>query len=905
MFRKKLIEVALPLEAINKASAKEKSIRHGHPSTLHLWWARRPLAACRAVLFASLVDDPSCHPERFRTEVEQEKERERLFRIIERLVIWENVNNKTVFDEAKAEIEKSAGDRPPVIYDPFCGGGSIPLEAQRLGLNANGSDLNPIAVLITKALIEIPKEFANQAPINPDSRKRGMNDGAYPGSLGLAADVRFYGNWMRTRAFERIGTLFPRLTMSDGSQATIIAWIWARTVQCPNPACRSSMLLVRSFSLSSKKGNETWVQPEVDHAAKTIKFRIKSGVGQAPASPKTGRGANFRCLFCDQVAPEAYIKGEAQEGRMGSRLMAIVVESHNKRIYVEPSAEQESLAQTAKPEWGPDVEMSTNPRWFSPPAFGLRRFRDLFTNRQLVALTTYCDLVSEARAQAVRDGASQAYANAVATYLAFGLDKLGDTNCTLCSWQIDPPRLRATFGRQALPMTWDYAEANLFGDAAGDYQRCIGAICEVLERLPSGLNASVQQIDASSSAAMPAGVVVCTDPPYYDNIGYADLSDFFYVWLRRALFEVYPELLSTLLVPKEQELIATPHRFGGDKEKAQMFFESGFGRSMERLRVGQNSNFPMTIFYAFKQSDSETDTEEDGEQSVSSTGWETMLEGLLQARFQITGTWPMRSELATRNVSRDTNALASSIVLVCRPRNDSAPLTTRKDFIFALKRELGPAIRTLQQGNIAPVDLQQAAIGPGMSIFSRHSKVVESDGSNMRVRTALGLINQALDEVLSEQESDYDPETRWALTWFEQNQFNEGAFGDANVLASAKALSVEGMQNAGMLVARAGRVRLLERGELLTGWDPATDKHLTVWKVTQQLIRTLATQGQENAANLAARLGGMADTARELAYRLYTLCERKGWAEEAGYYNALVIAWPAIRSQEFTLTGEK
>jgi putative DNA methylase len=905
MYRKKLIEVALPLEAINKASAKEKSIRHGHPSTLHLWWARRPLAACRAVLFASLVDDPSGHSEQFHTEVEQQKERERLFDIIERLVIWENVSNNAVFDEAKAEIAKSTGDSPPVVYDPFCGGGSIPLEAQRLGLHAYGSDLNPIAVLITKALIEIPREFANQAPINPDARKRGLKDGAFPGSLGLAADVRFYGNWMRTRAFERIGSLYPMLTMSDGSPATIIAWIWARTVQCPNPACRSSMLLVRSFSLSTKKGNETWVQPEIDHAAKTISFRIVSGAGQAPASPKTGRGANFRCVFCDQIAPESYIKGEAQEGRMGSRLMAVVADSHNKRIYLEPTAEQELLAQTAKPEWGPDVEMSTNPRWFSPPAFGLRRFRDVFTNRQLVALTSYCDLVNEARAQAVTDGASQEYANAVATYLAFGLDKLGDTNCTLCSWQIDPPRLRATFGRQALPMTWDFAEANTFGDAAGDYQRCIGAICEVLERLPNGLSASVQQIDAASKAPVPAGVMVSTDPPYYDNIGYADLSDFFYVWLRRSLFAVYPELLSTLLVPKEQELIATPHRFGGDKEKAQMFFESGFGRSMERLRAGQNASFPMTIFYAFKQSDSESDSEENEETTVSSTGWETMLEGLLQARFQITGTWPMRSELATRNVSRDTNALASSIVLVCRPRNDSAPLTTRKDFIFALKRELGPTIRTLQQGNIAPVDLQQAAIGPGMSIFSRHSKVVESDGSNMRVRTALGLINQALDEVLSEQESDYDPETRWALTWFEQNQFNEGAFGDANTLANAKALSVEGLQHAGIVQARAGKVRLLKREELQAGWVAGSDKHLTVWKVTQQLIHRLATDGQEAAQGVAAEIGGMADVARELAYRLYTLCERKGWAEEAGYYNALVVAWPAIRSQEFTLTGEK
>jgi putative DNA methylase len=903
MYRKKLIEVALPLEAINKASAKEKSIRHGHPSTLHLWWARRPLATCRAVLFASLVDDPSSHPEKFATEMEQEKERERLFGIIERLVIWENVNNKSVLDEAKTEIAIATGGRPPAIYDPFCGGGSIPLEAQRLGLEAIASDLNPVAVLITKALIEIPSKFANQAPVNPESRKNGMKKGSYPGALGLAVDIRYYGQWIRAKALERIGHLYPPVKQRDGTELPVVAWIWARTVQCPNPACQAQMPLVRSFQLSSKSGKEASVDPKVDHAQKTVSFEVRTGARKVDTGTVNRKGA--RCIVCGTTVKFDHVRAEAKAGRMSAALMAIVVDGKQGRAYADPNSAHEAVAKQAQPKWVPETDLPEKALGFRVQAYGMTKHRDLFTNRQLTALSTFSELIPEVHSQLIRDGATREYANAVVTYLAFAVDKMADTNCSLCSWQMDPPRLRATFGRQALPMTWDYAEAGIFADAAGDYGRCVGAVCEVIERLQSFGPASVSQLDASAETERRNPVVVSTDPPYYDNIGYADLSDFFYVWLRRSLFSIYPELFSTLLVPKAQELIATPFRFEGSKDKAREFFESGFGKAMGQIRRCQDANYPITVFYAFKQSETEEDTDEDATTSIASTGWETMLEGLLAADLQITGTWPMRSELASRNVGRDTNALASSIVLACRPRPVTAQLTTRKDFLASLKRELAPAIRTLQLGNIAPVDLQQAAIGPGMAIFSRYSRVIESDGSPMRVRVALGLINQALDEVLSEQESDYDPETRWALTWFEQNQFNEGAFGDANVLASAKALSVEGMQNAGLLLARAGKVRLLRREELPTSWHPSTDKHLTVWKVTQQLIQTLATQGQDDAAGLAIRLGGMADAARELAYRLYTLCERKGWAEEAGFYNALVIAWPAIRSQEFTLTGDK
>lgn len=900
--KKKLIEVALPLEAINKAAAKEKSIRHGHPSTLHLWWARRPLAACRAVLFASLVDDPSSHPDQFPTEEDQERERQRLFGIIERLVPWENVNNQAVLNEAKAEILKSTGGKPPAIYDPFCGGGSIPLEAQRLGLEAHGSDLNPVAVLITKTLIEIPPKFANRAPINPESRKKALKDSAYPGARGLAADVRYYGEWMRKKAQEQIGQLYPAAKLPDGTEATVVAWVWARTVTCPNPACLAKMPLVRSFSLSTKKDSAAWIEPDIDYAQKIIHFKICEGKGKARGGTVNRKGA--QCIICQTSVSLDHIRTEGRSGRMSSILMAIVAEGISGRRYIEPNEQQAAVAESAKPKWSPETDLPKQALGFRVQNYGITKHRELFTSRQLAALSVFSDLVAEAAAQLVSDGATEAYIDAVRTYLSLAVSRSADYWSNVCTWRSDPKNLGIghVFARQAIQMVWDFAEGNPLSNSSGSWSKSVDWIASVLEKLHQAGPSSVQQLDASNLGL--SRCVICTDPPYYDNIGYADLSDFFYVWLRHMLSATYPTLFSTILVPKSQELVAAPERFEGNRSKAQEFFEIGFGKVISRVRLAQSQDFPFSVFYAFKQSETDGDDESEAPNATVSTGWETMLEGLLAANLQITGTWPMRSELSNRTRSMGSNALASSIVLVCRPRLETAALTTRKDFLSSLKRELGSAIRVLQKENIPAVDLQQAAIGPGMAIFSRYKKVIESDGSAMRVRIALGLINQVLDEVLSEQESDYDPETRWALAWFEQNQFNEGLFGDANTLANAKALSVEGMRNAGILSSRAGKVRLLKRTEFPDTWDPSTDSRITVWEVTQQLIHVLDTKGQDAARDLASKVGGLAETARELAYRLYTLCERKGWAEEAGYYNALVVAWPAIRAQEFELSGQ-
>ncbi len=924
--RKKLIEVALPLEAINVASAREKSIRHGHPSTLHLWWARRPQAACRAVLFGSLVDDPSSWPEKFPTEEEQEEERQRLFRIIEELVTWANSNNETVMNAARTEIARSIawnrGDEPPIgpesvkdylyrcaptVLDPFCGGGSIPLEAQRLGLEAHASDLNPIAVLITKALIEIPPKFAGRPPVNPESRKKLDLTGDWKGMRGLEEDVRYYGKWVRDEAWRRIGHLYPKVKQPGGKEATVIAWVWARTVKCMNPACGAQMPLVRSFRLSKKNDTETWIEPMLEAQPEGLGFEVKTGKGSAPEGTVSRRGV--RCLVCGAHAPLDHVRAEGRAGRMSARLIAIVGEDEGRRVYLSPRKDQEDIAATADPQGAPDTELPEQALGFRVQGYGMTKHRELFTKRQLVALTTFSDLVSEVRQQVLADAnlagvsddgvgldkggaGATAYADSLATYLAFAVDRGADYWSSLAIWAGD--FVAHTFGRQTLSMIWDFAEANPFSDSTGNWENAVEWITRTIAKLPHEGRGLVVQRDAAASMTGNQ-ILFSTDPPYYDNVSYADLSDFFYVWIRRSLHGVYPQLFSTLLVPKKQELVADPFRHGG-RQQAQAFFEKGLQRAFALMRDALDPGFPLSVFYAFKQAEDQAGADNDGARAIASTGWETMLEGLMRSGFTITGTIPMRTERPGRLRDTGSNALASSILLVCRARSEDSPLATRREFLNALKGELPDALKKLQHGNIAPVDLAQAAIGPGMAVFSRYSKVVESDGSPMPVRTALQLINQALDEVLAEQETEYDRETRFAVGWFEQNGMNEGAYGVAEVLATAKATSVVGMVEAGIVVAQGGRVRLLRRNELAEDWDPATDRRLTIWEITQHLIRSLLDRGSEqDTAELLRKVGALGETARDLAYRLYTTSERKGWTQEALSYNSLVVAWPEIK----------
>lgn len=896
--RRKLIEVALPLEAINKESAREKSIRHGHPSTLHLWWARRPLAACRAVLFAQLVDDPSSHPERFPTEETQDAERQRLFRLIERMVVWENAHDPALMAEAHREIAACFDGEPPTILDPFCGGGSIPLEAQRLGLRAVASDLNPVPVLITKALIEIPPRYAGQSPIASGAAGERLE---WPGANGLAEDVRRYGAWMRERAVERIGHLYPKVRLDDGSEATVIAWLWARTVNCPNPACRATMPLVSTYWLSKKKDRPTYLEPVVE--GKQVRYVVR--IGGEPGPPaKRGRGARFACEVCSTVTDDSWVKSEAMVGRLGQQLLATVAEGQRQRIYLAASADQERVAFVDAPSGAPSGVMPDNPRWFSPPAFGLPNFSDLFTARQLTALTTFSDLVGEAREQVLADakGAGlsdpDGYATAIATYLAFAVSRLADYASTICTWSSAPQNelIRGTFARQAIPMTWDFAESNVFADSSGSLMTLAFAIARTLDLLPASADAETRQADASARVY---GVAVSTDPPYYDNIGYADLADFFYVWLRRSLGDLYPELLGTLLTPKVEELVATPYRFGGSKANAKKHFEGGFVRTFEHMRDGYPADVPMTVFYAFKQA------EDDDGAGTASSGWETLLGGLLSAGWQVTATWPVRTERAGRTTGIGTNALASSVVLACRPRAASATVIARRAFLGALHAELPRALRNLQMGGVAPVDLPQAAIGPGMAVFSRYARVTEADGSAMPVRQALALINEVLGEVLSETEGDFDPVTRWALAWFEQHGFEAAQFGDADNMARAKGTAVEGVVRAGLVHSGGGKVRLREFDQMLAGWDPQADLRPTTWEAAIHLAGSLAHAGLDAAAVLLARCRGVVDleAVKALAYLLFSICERKKWAAQALRFNALVTSWDDLVGRRAAAPG--
>ena len=904
METKKMIEVALPLEKINAESAREKSIRHGHPSTLHLWWARRPLAAARAVIWSSLVDDPSSHPEKFPTEDDQNKERQRLFKVLEDLVVWENSNNEDVLNAAKAEILKSTNNNPPALLDPFAGGGAIPLEAQRLGLEAHAHDLNPVAVTINKAMIEIPPRFAGKAPVNPDAQVSAMHNG-WSRAQGLAEDVRYYGEWMKQEAFKRIGHLYPKVKVprEQGSgEATVIAWIWARTVKCPNPACGCEMPLVKSFDLSKKRGSEYHVALNTD--GNEISYFVKKGKSKLDGTVSRNGAV---CPCCGSVVDFSYIRQSGTDGNLSSTLMAVVAEGVHGRIYITPTLDQKTAALVEKPDEYPSGVLSGKCR-VNVSLYGFNETADLFTARQLTALTTFSTLIAETQSKVEADAVAagmrnnhlslndggdgaKAYGEAVGVYLTFLLDKMADYHSSICSW--NPPRegLRNTFGRQAIPMVWDYAEANPFSNSSGCFDNMKEWVYKCILELPAANLAEVSQADAQSDCGL-RNIMISTDPPYYDNISYADLSDYFYVWMRQSLKDVYPKLFSTMLVPKAEELIATPYRHDGSTEEAKIFFENGMLSACKQMYIYAREDIPVTIYYAYKQSDSDAN-------GTASSGWETMLSAIIKAGFTITGTWPMSTERSARTVGIGANALASSIVLVCRKRPEDAPQITRRNLVSQLRRELRPALQKLQNSNIAPVDLAQSAIGPGMGVFSRYRRVLEADGTVMSVRSALQVINEEVDLYFNEQVGSLDAASRFCVDLYTQCAYNNIKYGEAEILANAKSTSIPMMAAHGVLYARAGVVHLIERSELPTQVD---SNESTIWLLTQQLTHAMATGGIEACAKIVFNIfGSGAESAKDLAYRLYTIAERKGWTEEGYAYNALVVAWPDIQSRAAAL----
>ena len=872
-YRKKLIEVDLPLDAINAESKREKSIRHGHPSTLHLWWARRPLASCRAVIFASIVDDPSSCIEEFKTEEAQRAERKRLHELIEQLVLWENTDEKRpeardTLEKARFEIARSVarsrGEDPPnknspaevlnylndraqPIYDPFAGGGSIPLEAQRLGLRAVASDLNPVAVLINKALIELPPKFRNSPPVNPEADPIGIEVGkgrnrrkvAWRGAAGLADDIRYYGHRIRELAWERIGHLYPKVKLPDGREATVIAWLWARTVPCPNPACGVAMPLIKTFQATKKRGNEHWIKPVVDRAQRTISFEVQNCSEGVPQSGTIdGKGAT--CIACNTASPLAYVREQSRAGNMGAQMTAIVAEGDRKRLFVSATDEHVRVAVSPRADWRPIQSLPEQALGFSVQGYGFTRWSQLFSERSLVALTMFSDSLAEVRQQLLKNGVNKKNVDAVFTYLALAIGRLTNSCSSFARWQNSGDFVAGVFSMQTLSMLWDFAESNPFCAATQNWIAQVEWVARVVENLPCDVNSGeVYQADAATTVHANDGTVIVTDPPYYDNIGYADLSDFFYVWLRPLLRDIYPDLFAGILVPKEKEMIASPSRFEDSRQR----FENLLSQSLNLVRTRCSPEFPSSIFYAYKQ-------QEEVRDGRTSTGWETMLTALVNAGFEIVGTWPMRTERQGRSRQIGSNALASSVILVCRPRPEDAQTATRRQFLDELEVKLPPALDHLtRESHIAPVDLRQAAIGPGMEVYSQYCRVETIGGKSVPVREALWAINRVVDEYTKHQMGDLDSETRFCVDWLEQYGFIEESFDQALVLARAYNVSVTVLRDSHRLLdATAGSVRLLPLEE----YGPERQdrlREMTAWEGVFRMAYHMS--GHEDSGDIA------------------------------------------------------
>lgn len=927
--RKKLIEVALPLDDINAACAHEKLPGIGaHPRGLHLWWARRPFASARAVIFAQMVDDPSAVPEEFPTSEAQQKERERLFQIIRDFVPWKNASDEKIIARARQEIRRSwqrccedNKNHPqaaelfnpevlPAFHDPFAGGGALPLEAQRLGLESHASDLNPIPVLINKAMIEIPPQFADMPPVNPGAKqKRSLIAKEWKGVEGLISDIEYYGQRVYEKAVERMGHLYPDVHVTDemvkrrpdlapykGQDLEVLTYIWARTVKSPNPAyAHVDVPLISTYWLCSKKGKEVYLEPVIESDSYRFEVRVGKPIDlesvKCGTKPK-GSGSGFECIMSGTPMPFEVLRERAKKEGLGDRLVAVVCKGRRSKVYLDASAVKE--IDLTRRDFN-DVGLAVNPRDVKTRNYGMPTVGSLYNARQLNSLLTFCDLIEEVipEIEKVSDNRPVeeeyvAYPDSVRLYLAFIVSRLANYNSSICLWKSSGEQVVHTYRKHALPMTWDYAESNILASSAISWMKALSLTTSALRTcFQNGCARGFSNQADAQNQTTTEGKIISTDPPYYDNVGYADLSDFFYVWLRKNLKNSFPEFLGTIGVPKFEELVACPYRHGS-ADAAENFFMDGMSLFIQNIIKQIHPAYPTSIYYAFKQKEIAAGLGE------SSTGWETFIDAVIQGGFQIHGTWPMKTEISTGVRVSGKNMLASSVVLVCNKRSKAAPSIQRKEFVEELRKELPEALKQLVLANTAPVDMAQAAIGPGMAVFSKYSSITKLSGEPMKVREALALINEVLDESLSAREADYDEDTRWATAWFSQFGFAEGDFGIADQLARAKNTSVEGVVLAGLASSSRGKVKLHRPEELPADWDPRTDDRLTMWERTNHLVRALMNGGDSDAAVLLKRMGSAGQEARDLAYQLYNICEKNKWSKEALGYNALIQGWPEI-----------
>ena len=897
---RKLIEVALPLDEINAASKADKDRKTGTIKNLHKWFAPAPLPAWRALLFAALVDDP-----------DDEEKRAYLLDVIKRLVANKaDLPDDDTLAEARSIIKAQFPDGVPTVMDPFCGGGSTLVEAQRLGLPTLGSDLNPVPVLITRTLTELLPKVYGQQPLHPEKitakvgKGRGRNrqtgvdlfgtneDVVYNGYDGLSRDVTYYAERIRERAWEQLKNYYPH---QPGE--TPIAWLWARTAKCPNPACGIETILTTSWWLSKKKNDLAWIEPRVAKGGARLDVVARQKHGQAPRSPKVGR-ATFACIGCGTPLGEDYIRREGVTGRLGVRMTAVVLEKDGVRTYRAPTSEDDGglpraldspLAGLRLEGWNRDVR---------PPLYGLATWDRLFTPRQLLTLTTFADLVAQIDREIINDGGTKEWAKTVASVLGLAVGSAPIAWSSQVRWrQRETAHAKAepAFARNDLPMSWDFAEAYFDSGSVGDW---LGIVINTLRGVRWAANDASGETTKADARRVSAncGCLVATDPPYFDAICYADLSDYFYVWHRRALRDVHPDLYGTVTAPKSAELTAIPSHHGGDNEVARAYFIEGFTETFRNLRNSMADGLPMLVVYASKEQKSGKGEE---------TRWESILSAMLAAELEITGAWPIHMTSTTRMIGQGTNSVAAYIVMVCRPRRADAGTISLMDFTRELRRELPGAVLALQEASVLPVDLPQAVLGPGMSIFSRHKAVLDQSGQPIPVGRAMQLISTARGEILDEQQGEMDPASRFAVAWWESYGWQSGAFGIADQVVRPHGISVDDVVMAGVVESRGGQVRLLGETGLDRSWEPSKDAHPTAWEAVHHLAdRLVDGGGVQEAAALLSKLGPLKDQAQMLAYRLESIAARKGWAKDQERYNALIGSWSDMLAESARSAGK-
>jgi putative DNA methylase len=861
--RRKLIEVALPLTAISAASKADKDRKTGTVRSVHKWFAPMPGPAIRALVLASVLDDS-----------EDPQARLKDLSLIESMVPADGgAPREEDLRRVRARLRQQ--DELPTIIDPFCGGGSTLVESQRLGLAAIGSDLNPVPTLISKILAELVPQFRDQSPLAPDSGRLPVLD-TYGGVLH---DLQYYAKLIQERVYKAVASAYPPGTDS------FVAWLWCRTVPCPNPACGRTAPLYGLTHLSKLKRDYAYLVPQVTEHG--VVHRVATGPGVPQPPSKQAGKSRFICLACTTPFDQRYIRQQAQQGKMGLQLLADVRAVDGRRVY---SADTPAAGGFGSPGM---VEIPlVGKAAMNVGLYGISTLAGLFTSRQAATLESFAAEIGRVQEDIAAAGGSSAYVSVLQGLLSLALGKLAQSNCALVRWRIDSrsgsAKAEPAFGTQAVPMLWDFAETNPFGASVGSWMLQVDGVAAAVRTLPkSGPPASVSLAAAQDMApGREAHALLITDPPYFDQIQYADISDFFYYFHRAALREAFPALYGTVTTPKSVELVANPWRHGGDADAARDHFVVGFQQALASLSKTTDPDLPKVVVYAAAQ-------DEHGDDRAPSTAWESLLEAIVLAGLMVVATWPIFATGTTRQIGQGANALASYVVLVLRPRPEEAETVNRRAFLAALAAELPAALASLRHVAIPPMDLPQATIGPGMAVFTRYRQVMEPNGRSMSVGTALALINQVLDEVLTEQEGDFDSDTRFCLKWFSQYGWEEASSGTADSLARAANTSVAALDRGGVFRARAGRARLLAPAELSAGWDPVSDLRTSVWEGVVRIAQALEALGADEAARLmsAARQRIDLDAARELTYLLYSICEKRGWTQTAALFNGLGTSW--------------